>query len=193
MELNKRYFTFHHEKRPYIILKWAQTADGFIDRIRTKDEKPEKITGNEADRLVHEWRSEEQAIMVGTNTVIMDNPQLTTRLVEGKSPIRITIDRKNTIPPDAKIFSNFVGVIVLKEGEIKAIGKELYKRNIQSVIIEGGRKLLTSFIESGMWDEARVFYSEKRIGKGIEAPRINLIPVNEVKVGKDILREYNNT
>lgn len=120
MELNKRFFTFHHKKRPYIILKWAMTKDGFIDKKRkvlqpAKMEQrvnPLKITGLQADNLSHKWRSEEQAIMVGTNTAIMDNPSLTTRHVKGTSPIRIVIDKNLLIPAKSNIFSNFATAIV---------------------------------------------------------------------------------
>lgn len=208
MNLNKRFFTFYREKRPYIILKWAMTNDGYMDKERKKHEKPLKITGKEADKLSHKWRSEEQAIMVGTNTVIMDNPMLTTRNIKGKSPIRIILDRSLKISSDSKLFNNFASVIVLnakkssKSGnaeyvKIKFKGKildtilhELYKRNIQSVIVEGGTKLLNSFISQGLWDEARVFCSNEKIGKGVKAPVLSGILNDKIKVGKDTLCKY---
>lgn len=208
MELNKRFFTFHREKRPYIILKWAMTKDGYIDKLRTNEQKPLKITGKEADKLAHKWRSEEQAIMVGTNTVIMDNPMLTTRHIEGKSPIRVILDRNLKTPIDSNIFNNFAQVIVLnskknakqenvefvkmefQKKSLRPVLTELYKRNIQSVIVEGGAKLLNSFIGQGLWDEARVFKSDKKIGKGIKAPTLAEIICNKTAIGKDILIEY---
>lgn len=208
LNLNKRFFTFHLEKRPYIILKWAMTKDGYLDKKRSKQEKPLKVTGKEADKLSHRWRNEEQAVMVGTNTVIMDNPMLTTRLMKGRSPIRIVVDRSLIIPNDSKIFNNFASVIVLNAGrnlksgnveyvKIKRAGSnlhnvlvELYKRNIQSVIVEGGAKLLNSFISQGLWDEARVFVSDTKTGAGIKAPVFNAKLNSKIKIGKDTLNYY---
>ena len=208
MNLNKRFFTFYHKKRPYIILKWAMTKNGYIDKKREKQQKPLKITGKEADKLTHKWRSEEQAIMVGVNTVIMDNPMLTVRAVKGRSPIRIVVDRSLKTPSDSKIFNNFASVIVLnnkksaKAGNVEYVKikfkgdnlnnilNELYKRNIQSVIVEGGAVLLSSFISQGFWDETRVFVSNKKISKGIKAPAFSGKLVHKVKVGDDILNEY---
>ncbi len=211
MDLNRRFFTFHREHRPYIVLKWAMTQDGFIDEIRTKAKKPLKITGKAADKLSHQWRSEEQAIMAGTNTVLMDNPKLTVRQVKGRSPVRIILDKNLKIPTNSNIFSNFASVIVFnnlkneKSGNIEYIKvgttnkaslkltsvlKELYKNNIQSVIVEGGAKLLNSFIEQGLWDEARVFSSNLEIGLGVLAPVLNIKPYSKIKVGRDTLNQY---
>lgn len=208
INLNKRFFTFFLEKRPYIILKWAMTKDGYIDRKRKKQEKPLKLTGKAADKLSHKWRSEEQAIMVGINTVIRDNPSLTVRAVKGNSPIRIVVDRSLKIPSGSKIFNNFASVMVLNEKKniksgnvdyvkIKFDGEnlnnllgELYKRNMQSVIVEGGAKLLSSFIRQGFWDEARVFVSDKKIGEGIKAPSFTGKLNRKIKVGKDTLNLY---
>lgn len=208
MDLNKRFFTFYREKRPYIILKWAMTKDGYMDKRRIKEEKPLKITGKEADKLSHKWRSEEHAIMVGTNTAIMDDPTLTTRLVKGHSPIRILLDRALVIPPSSQIFNNFASVIVLntrksaksanvewvktkfKGNQLDAILEELYNRDIQSVIVEGGAKLLRSFIGQGLWDEARVFTSGKKIEKGIKAPVIKGLSPVKIKVGNHTLSLY---
>jgi len=208
MELNKRFFTFYHEKRPYIVLKWTMTKDGYIDKKRSKKEKPLKITGKDTDKLSHRWRSEEQAIMAGTNTIIMDNPELTTRHVKGKSPIRIIIDRNLKVPANSKIFNNFAGVIVLnskknsKSGNVEylkvkfkgemldTVLNELYKQNIQSVMVEGGAKLLNSFIRQGLWDEARVFSSNVKIGNGIKAPVLKVSLVSKEKIGNVILSQY---
>jgi diaminohydroxyphosphoribosylaminopyrimidine deaminase / 5-amino-6-(5-phosphoribosylamino)uracil reductase len=208
MDLNKRFFTFHQEKRPYIILKWAMTSDGFIDKKRLKSVNPLKITGKEADLLSHSWRSEEQAIMVGTDTVLMDNPKLTTRSIIGRSPIRIVADRNLRIPSNSNIFSNFASVIVLnskknkKQGNIEFVKvkfdkekldnllAELYKRNIQSVIVEGGAKLLSSFIKQDLWDEARVFKSGKKISEGLKAPLLGAKVISKIKVGSDTLTKY---
>jgi len=208
MDLNKRFFTFQLEKRPYIILKWAMTKDGFIDKRRGQTEEPLKITGAEAGKLSHAWRSEEQAIMVGTNTAVMDNPELTTRKVKGRSPIRIVMDRKLRIPANSNIFNNFASVIVLNSksnrkeenrefvkvqfngNKLDSAMKALYRRNIQSVIVEGGAELLGSFIEEGLWDEARVFVSNAEIGTGIKAPHLDSMVDNKTKTGKDTLLYY---
>jgi diaminohydroxyphosphoribosylaminopyrimidine deaminase/5-amino-6-(5-phosphoribosylamino)uracil reductase len=210
VDLNKRFFTFYSEKRPYIILKWAMTADGYMDKKRNKKEKPLKITGKEADKLSHTWRSEEQAIMAGTNTVIMDNPMLTTRMVKANSPIRIVLDRTLKIPISSNIFNNFASLIILnaqknaKSGNVEWVKTnfkgeqlnnilgELYKRNIQSVIVEGGAKLLSSFIKQGVWDEARVFSSSQKIGEGIKAPSVKGILNSKIKVGNNTLTQYVN-
>jgi len=211
IELNKRFFTFYREKRPYIILKWAMTKDGYIDKKRTKEEKPLKLTDKYAAKLSHKWRSEEQAIMVGTNTVIMDNPLLTARHVKGKSPMRIVMDRTLKILPDSRIFSNFASVVILnskknsKSGNMEHVNikfkgkmlhnalRELYKRNIQSVIVEGGANLLSSFVKQGLWDEARVFISNKKIGEGIHAPVFSGSPVSKKKIGNVTLNRYIKT
>src|SRR6185312_3408181 len=211
-ELNKRFFTFQREKRPYIILKWAMTKDGYMDRIRTIDEQPLKITGKEADKLSHKWRGEEQAIMAGTRTILMDNPRLTNRLTSGqlkdKSPIRILLDRNLVIPREANIFNKFASVIVLNEkknsqsgnteflkvkfknNSLDTILNELYKRNIQSILVEGGASLLNSFISQNLWDEARVFISAQKIDNGIKAPTITGKLRFKIKTGSDTLYEY---
>ncbi|HAF29286.1 MAG TPA: bifunctional diaminohydroxyphosphoribosylaminopyrimidine deaminase/5-amino-6-(5-phosphoribosylamino)uracil reductase RibD [Bacteroidales bacterium] len=197
-DLNKRFFTFHEKKRPYIILKWAQTKDGFIDVIRNNggSVEPTWITNEYAKTLVHKWRSEEQSILIGTNTALADNPSLTTRLWKGKNPIRIVFDRNLRLPPNLHVFDDIAKTIVIADestnlGRIKFFNenigikfvnyeKDFYSQlfqilineDIQSVIIEGGEQVLNSFIENDLWDEARIFYGEKEFKKGIQAPRI---------------------
>ena len=210
LEVNKRFFTFHDRKRPFIILKWAQTSDGFIDKKRTKDEAQEKITQPEVEIMVHLWRSQEQAIMVGTHTVIMDNPRLTARKVGGQSPLRVIIDKSLKIPATSNIFDKAAPTLIFTEQpapssngvEYKSVafdGKliqtmltELYNRNIQSVIVEGGEKLLKSFIEKDYWDEAKVFYSTKTLGEGVPAPSFPFPSKGEIKIGDDTLVLYRN-
>ena len=209
-ELNKRFFTFYDKKRPYIILKWAQTKNGFIDNKRTEDNigKALQITNRESKILVHKWRSEEQAIMVGTNTALLDNPQLTVREVNGKNPLRITIDKWLRIPKSYHLFDKSTPTLVFtavdKPSEnnleyvqidfdkdvIMQISNELYKRNIQSLIVEGGELLLKSFIESNCWDEARVFISDITIGRGVNAPILNGNPVSKENIKDDKLWIY---
>ena len=205
-ELNKRFFTFHEKKRPYIILKWAQTKDGYIDVIRDVNQakQPTWITNEYSKTLVHKWRSEEQAILIGTNTAIADNPSLTTRNWDGKNPLRIVFDRELKLDHDLKIFNKSAETLIIagisaiphKNRPLhKNIGIEfadyskdfytqlfdiLVKRNILSVIIEGGAKVLNSFIENNLWDEARIFEGSKTFGNGIKAPELKCkIGLNE--------------
>ena len=209
-ELNKRFFTFYDKKRPYITLKWAQTKNGFIDNKRTEDTigKALQITNLESKKLVHKWRSEEQAIMVGTNTALLDNPQLTVREVNGKNPLRITIDKWLRIPKSSHLFDKSTPTLVFTAVDtpsvnnlefvkidfdndvIMQISNELYKRNIQSLIVEGGELLLKSFIESNCWDEARVFISDITIGRGVNAPILNGNPVSKENIKDDKLWIY---
>lgn len=209
-EVNKRFFTFHQKKRPYIILKWAQSSDGFIDRKRTKEETPTKITHPEVDIMVHLWRSQEQAIMVGTHTVIMDNPKLTARKAGGDSPLRVILDKSLRIPTTSEIFNKEAHTLIFTEQQmpsnngveyvnvafdaklLNSMLTELYKRNIQSVIVEGGEKLLKSFVEKDLWDEGKVFYSNKDLGEGVPAPHFPFPSKGEIKIGDDTLVLYRN-
>ena len=191
-ELNRRFFTFHEKKRPYIILKWAQTIDGYVDIDRTSGKfgEPTWITNEIARIAVHKQRSTEQAILVGTETVIKDNPSLTLRDWFGKQPVRITIDKQNRLPSDLKIFNGDIHTIVCGKGENKGTNKNvtyisnikdlitdlldyLFIKNIQSIIVEGGPKTLQKFIDRNLWDEAHVYIGESKFGKGIKAPVFN--------------------
>lgn len=178
--LNKRFFTFHEQQRPYVILKWAQSADGFI---AGENGRPVRISNAYTDRWVHQWRSNEMAIMVGTNTALNDDPSLTARLWPGKNPIRIVIDRTLRIPPTAKLYNGDAQTIFITEEKtesgiqldfskdiIPQLLPALHAASIQSVIVEGGAQLLQHFINSGQWNEARVITGVKPIGKGISAP-----------------------
>jgi len=190
-ELNRRFFTFHEKKCPYIILKWAQTLDGFIDTDRTETEHPSWITNALAKRLVHKQRSEESAILIGTNTAEFDNPSLTVREWIGNQPVRLVIDRHGRLDVGLHIFDQkaptwvFTGVEQPDRENLKMIRlhpeqnvipqllTELYHRNILSVIVEGGSQLLNSFLELGLWDEAFVYTGNQFFGKGVEAPHIS--------------------
>ena len=211
-ELNQRFFTFHEKKRPYIILKWAQTQDGFIAPSEKKEQKPVWITNSYSRQLVHKWRAEEQAILVGTQTVIDDNPQLNTRDWEGNNPIRVIIDQNNRIPKTADVFDNQVKTIVFSKNKAMLtsentifeeidfqqniahqIVERLYQHQIQSVIIEGGAKTLQTFIDDKLWDEARVFIGNGQFGNGIKAPVLNVYPSKKEKIGTDellIIKSY---
>lgn len=209
-KLNKRFFTFHEKKRPYIILKWAQTADGFID-VKRKEEstsKPIQISNSDSKKLLHLWRSQEQAIVIGTNTALLDNPQLTVREVDGKNPLRITVDKWLRIPRDFHLFDQSTPTIIFTSVEepsksnleyikidfekpvIPEILDELYKRNIHSLMVEGGELFLNSFIDEGLWDAARVFISKKELGKGVSAPILKQNPVVRENISGDKLLFY---
>ncbi len=190
---HKRFFTFHNKKRPYIILKWAQSIDGFI-APKTKDEqKPVWITNIYSRQLVHKWRAEEQAILVGTNTVIKDNPTLNVRDWTGQNPVRIVLDRNNLLSDQYAIFNTDAETITFKDHTIKAICDHLHKENINSIIIEGGSKTLQLFIDANLWDEARVFYGKIKFKDGIKAPKFDGRLIKDTTILDDTLNIYNNT
>ena len=215
-ELNKRFFTFHQKKRPYIILKWAETADGFIapemlKRIQHDRLKPVWITNQYSRQLVHKWRAEEQAILVGTNTVLDDNPKLDTRNFSGNNPIRIVLDKSGKISENYHVKNNYQKTIFITESEnfistenciyenaifdihlISSICDILYKNDIQSVIIEGGSKTLQSFIDANLWDEARVFIGQTTFQNGTTAPNISGNPVAGFDIMNDELKIFKN-
>lgn len=194
LTLNKRFFTFHQKKRPYVILKWAQTKDGFIDKKRedTSEKKINWISSPETQSLVHAWRSQEQAILVGRNTIVTDNPSLTVREVNGRNPTRIVIDSQLSIQDSASIFSDEVETIIfnrlknektnnihfykLDSIDTKVILKALYELGIQSVFIEGGSRTLQYFLVNHDWDEARVIVGNTVFYDGIKAPIMQGIP-----------------
>ena len=210
-DLNKRFFTFHQKKRPYIILKWAQTADGFIAPKIQEKREPVWITNQYSKQLVHKWRSEEQAILVGTNTAIADNPKLNTRLWKGENPVRAVIDKKLKIPEESALFDGTIKTIVLTENEKKSdnnnlafekldfqqdlpnqICEVLYRHNLQSVIIEGGAKTLQTFIDNNLWDEARVFTGISEFHKGVKAPEFSGKMFSKTTLERDTLKFYKN-
>jgi diaminohydroxyphosphoribosylaminopyrimidine deaminase / 5-amino-6-(5-phosphoribosylamino)uracil reductase len=191
-EHHKRFFTFHNKKRPYIILKWAETADGFIAPLHKKVKQPVWITNQYSRQLVHKWRAEEQAILVGTNTVLEDNPSLTTRDWKGKHPIRIVLDKNKTLSKDFKVFDDNAKTILINESSADNICNLLYKANINSVIVEGGAKTLQLFINSGLWDEARVFIGQSDFREGIKAPKCKGKLIDEQQILDDTLRIYVN-
>ncbi len=201
-ELNKRFLCLHEKKRPYVVLKWAQTADGYVDRKRaypqqcsttvhwtldraelfTREGKGEHLNGAlaistpETKKLVHKMRAENMAIMVGTRTVLLDNPRLLNTHWEGRNPIRVTVDRHGVIPPDARILSDEAPTIVYREKtDWPFILSDLAQRNIHSVLVEGGPTLLQHILDSGLWDEIHVEVApELSIGEGVSAPKIAL-------------------
>ena len=201
-ELNKRFFTFHEKKRPYIILKWAESKDGFMAPLNQN--KPFWMTSSESKKLVHKWRAEEEAILIGRITAKKDNPSLTVRKVAGSNPIRIIIDKNLTLSGDLNLFNSEAKTIifnVIKSEEndtnqfikidfnylIKNILEELHKQNIQSVKIEGGSITLQSFIDANIWDEARIFTANKLFAQGLKTPIIEGEIILEEEIGTDTL------
>lgn len=188
-QLNRRFITFIEQRRPFVVLKWAQTADGFLDGIRYNSElSPLKISNAVTKTLNHQIRTQEAAIMIATRTALLDNPHLTVRKWTGTNPIRLLVDRSLKIPSHYNIFDQTAETIIFNEKKydkkpyveyikldfaqniIPQILDFLYSRNIQSIIVEGGRQLLESFIESGLWDECHIESSQQVIGKGVQAP-----------------------
>lgn len=206
--LNRRFFTKVQKHRPYIILKWAQTSDGYF---APDDSSQLWITGLESRKLVHKWRSEEDAILVGKNTVAIDNPQLNVRYWEGRSPKRVVIDRRLELNKQSNVFDQSVETFIFNEVEFNVDGKnrfialedfdryvpqyilyQLYLQDIQSVIIEGGAHTLQTFIDAGLWDEARIFTGKTVLTKGIKSPQITGIIADESVIGDDRLQVLHN-
>ncbi len=211
---HERFLTFHEKKRPFIILKWAESSDGFIapdKSLREDNPEPYWITNSKSRHLVHKWRSEEQAILVGTNTVIEDNPKLNVRDWEGKSPIRVVLDKEAKIPKEAHILDGSIPTLVLtakkdmgnsqniehleidfEKDIVPQINEVLFKKNIISLIVEGGAKTLQAFIDANIWDEAHIFRGTTNFKKGLKAPNFSGRLVYEQKILNDTLTIYRN-
>ncbi|MGM5471029.1 bifunctional diaminohydroxyphosphoribosylaminopyrimidine deaminase/5-amino-6-(5-phosphoribosylamino)uracil reductase RibD [Flavobacteriaceae bacterium LMO-SS05] len=210
---HKRFFTFHNKQRPYIILKWAETEDGFIAPETKNAQKPVWITNDMSRQLVHKWRAEEHAILVGTNTVLEDNPSLTVRNWTGQNPIRVVLDKNNTLPKDCNVFNSEAETLIicsktdvrrpkhwnlefidwnLQSAIASQICAVLHKNDIQSLIVEGGRQTLQTFIDEQLWDEARVFTGKTAFGQGIKAPQLLGNMISENNMGSDMLKIYTN-
>jgi len=180
-ELNRRFFTYHEQKRPYVILKWAMTRNGYMDIDRQQQPDGQYwITNPELKTLVHQWRSEEDAILVGYNTMVNDKPQLTTRLFPGKDPQRFVCQRN----PES---SETAYYHALPEEPAEAL-RQLYELKIQSVIVEGGRKTLQRFIDSQLWDEARILLGTQLWESGVKAPLLDGICIKEERIHDNIIR-----
>ncbi len=212
---HKRFLTFHEKKRPYIILKWAETADGFIapdTTERNENLEPYWISNSYSRQLTHKWRSEEQAILVGTNTVLEDNPKLDVRQWTGKNPLRVVLDRNLRINGDYHVLDGSHPTVILTEIEeasryrkgvdyrildfskdvIPQICSILHEINILSVLVEGGAQSLQSFIDAGLWDEARIFTGTSSFKKGITAPHLSGKMVASTTIGLDTLKIHYN-
>ncbi len=212
LELNRRFFTYHVNNRPYIILKWAETKDGFIDRERTPGTSGNInwITGTMERQLVHKWRSEEQAILVGTRTVLTDDPELTARDWSGRQPLRLAIDRKGILPGSLKLLDGKTPTVIFSERALKpaenilriklagdpdmldGILDFLYNNEIQSLIVEGGRATLEGFIKRNLWDEARVFTGDQLFRRGIRAPSLETDTSEKHQIAGSMLSIFRN-
>lgn len=207
-ELNKRFYTNVEKKRPYIILKCAKSSDGFMDPIRENGERGiHWITQPETQKITHQWRAEEMGILVGKNTVLNDNPSLTTRAVEGPNPVRIAIDPKASLHSNYAVFNeeattyHLVGKlnsevstnqVLLDEFSPKSICEKLIELGLSSIIIEGGGYTLRQFIEAGLWDEARILTGQNKMNAGLMAPEINGILFNEIHCAGDLIQFFRN-
>lgn len=212
-ELNKRFFTFHEKKRPFILLKWAKTKDGFIAPNQELHSQQRWITGEKTNQYVHQFRGLEKAILVGKNTVIADNPSLTVRLVDGNNPIRIVIDKNlelwnmkqkfNLFDDSAKTIvinsisnfedENIEGISVsFENGVLEQLVSILYSRGIQSMIVEGGTTTINAFLGANLWDEALVLEGNKTFVSGIKEPDFEGHNYKKLKKGKDDLKWFKN-
>jgi diaminohydroxyphosphoribosylaminopyrimidine deaminase/5-amino-6-(5-phosphoribosylamino)uracil reductase len=214
-ELNKRFIVFNEQKRPYIILKWAQTSDGFIapdaQTISREDYLNQRhITGKTVQALVHKWRGEEAAIMVGTRTALLDNPRLDTRAYPGNNPLRVLIDRESSLPDSLNIFDETQPTLVFTSKQKIAspnlefvpinfeqpvwpqILAELYTRKIQSIIVEGGLVTLQYLLDSGLWDELNVFTAPKLLYAGIKAPAVSGVLTEQFTIDGSVFKRYYN-
>ena len=208
---HKRFFSTQEKKRPYIILKWAETKNGFIAPITKEKKEPVWISNSISKQLVHKIRNEEHAILVGTNTVLEDNPKLDVRNWGGNNPVKIILDANLRIPKDALIYNKKTRTIIITKNKIESdttllsfetidftkpianqICDVLQKQNIQSVLIEGGSKTLQTFIDENLWDEAFLFTGNTAFKDGIKSPKINCKKFTERHIKTDLLKIYKN-
>ena len=207
--LNKRFFTYLNKQRPYIVLKWAQTLDGYIDRPREEEITERKInwiSAPETQSLVHHWRSQEPAILVGWKTVEHDNPSLTVREVSGKNPLRVIIDSQLNMPQDSTVYTDGDRTVIINKIKTETIGNVeliklnqintknildvLYNLQISSVFVEGGSSTIQHFLVDGYWDEARVIVGKQTFGDGIKGPRISGTPNKTYTFAGDTVHHY---
>lgn len=203
LHINRRFITFHTKKRPYVLLKWAQTLDGFIADATGR---PKWISNPLSRQFVHKWRSEEASIMVGSQTAINDNPQLNTRDWSGNSPMRVLMDGRNRVAAETNALDGSIPTLVFNElkeerldhlefikNERKNLNKvleTLYSKNVTSVFVEGGSALLQSFINENLWDEARVFIGNTSFKEGVKAPELPAIEYSTTTIHTNQLRTY---
>ncbi|WP_051632999.1 bifunctional diaminohydroxyphosphoribosylaminopyrimidine deaminase/5-amino-6-(5-phosphoribosylamino)uracil reductase RibD [Thermonema rossianum] len=215
--LNRRFFTFMTQRRPYIVLKWAQSSDGYLAPLPPA---PLWMTGKRSKQLVHRWRTEESAILAGKNTLLIDNPQLTARLWHGKQPLRIVIDRQGQLPPSLKVFDRQAPTLYFgpQQGAARPLPghiehcaipaaeaqehttllafvlEECYRRGIQSIFVEGGKQTLETFLKMGCWDELRLFIAPCLLQHGLAAPTLppGARLLDRQEIDGDLLLFYSN-
>ncbi len=212
LKLNRRFFTFHEKKRPFVILKWAQSVDGFLDADRKVADfgQPTWISNALSRRLVHRQRTEEDAILIGTNTALKDNPSLTVRDWSGKQPLRLVLDRQDRLPEELTLKDGKVATIVFTQKEKQNSDKLtfvkldfekpippqiliwLYENDSQSVVVEGGKQLLQAFIDSQLWDEAYVYTGQVNFGAGVSAPKLFKQAVSIEQLDESMLQLFVN-
>ena len=212
LELNRRFFIFHEKKRPFVVLKWAQSMDGFLDTNRTESAfgQPTWISNDLSRRCVHRQRTEEAAILVGTNTAIKDNPSLTVREWSGKQPVRLVLDRQERLPESLNLKDGSVRTVIFTVQENRNMDKLefvklnflkpippqilnwLYQHELQSVIVEGGKQLLQDFIDHELWDEAFIYIGQVKLGNGIAAPELRKRPLSFDLLDEDLLQVFVN-
>lgn len=207
---NRRFLTSVQLGRPYVVLKWARSSDGFIDRFPREGRVVQRISGPATNVLVHRWRSEEQAILVGSRTVLHDDPRLDVRHVQGRSPLRVVLDRGGIAPSASHVFDGTIPTLLfstnkredvyaeqyllnLSDDPITVLLTALQQREIRSVLVEGGAELLAQLIQRGMWDEARVITSHVRFGDGTPAPLITAAPCRTLTSDEDRINLFVNT
>ena len=206
--LNRRFFTYHIQKRPYILLKWAETEDGFIAPLQETKEKPQVfwISNTLSRQRVHQWRSQETALLIGVQTLIYDNPNLTTRHWKGPNPLRIVLDPTNRTPKNATVNRDENPTLFFNREKLISSGNKIhiqlkpftlenvlaycYSKEIQSILVEGGKVTLERFIKEGLWDEARVFKANKILKTGIAAPLFEFEENLKETIGGDVLKTY---
>lgn len=208
--MNKRFFTFHEKKRPYLVLKWAQSSDGFMDIDRTTGYLGSvMISHPDTQLIVHRWRSEEVSILIGKNTLVNDNPSLTVRRVKGKNPVRIVLSASPVDLSDLMLGNDEAPTIVITNDteavsgntryiscgnvrDLTSVLHRLHSENILSVFVEGGAHVLRSFLDSGLWDEVRIIASDQSLGSGLRAPLLSIDPLREEESASDTIRYFYN-
>ncbi len=207
---NRRFLHSVTQERPYVVLKWARSADGFLDKHPRSERGVQRISSPATDVLVHQWRSEEQAIMVGSRTVMNDDPTLNVRHVAGRQPLRMVLDREGITPASSKVYDGSIPTLLFTYNEragisaeqvlipigvepIPVVLAELHKRGIRSILVEGGAQLLKQFLTSGLWDEARVIQGIPEFGQGTAAPRLKSVAQRILHVGDDHIALHLNT
>jgi len=206
--LNRAFFTLHEKKRPYVLLKWAETSDGFIGRPKDDTTSSRQISTSLTARYTHQLRAESGAILVGTTTAIRDNPGLTTRHAEGRNPIRVVLDLKSQIPASHQLFNTEADTLIIgpkREGVnasflepdtdnlLQSVLHHLYTKGVSQLLVEGGAKVLQQFIDASLWDEAITIKAQVKWNAGVEAPKLAKQAMNSFSLGSDQVLMYRNS